>query len=101
VAAFAPLGLFLTGSRQEYVLSIPVVVSITLLCSHLSHGIASIFQTLGARSARNEKSIQQLGLALAVVLWLGFVSIPLAIVTRVYTDPLAEEAEPATEIQSR
>ena len=77
------------------------IVSITLLCSHLSHGIASLFQTLGFRTARNEKTIQQVGLGLAVVLWLGFVSIPLAVVTRVYTDPLAEEGEPVTEIQRR
>ena len=53
-------------------------VGISLLCSHLSHGIASIFQTLGWRSRKSSEVINKLGLALSVVVWLGFLSIPLA-----------------------
>lgn len=93
-------GMVLLGFKNPLV-ALFYIVAITLLCSHLSHGIASIFQTLGLRSARSEKGIQQLGLAVAVILWLGFISIPLAIVTRVYTDPLADDGDPVTEVESR
>jgi succinate dehydrogenase / fumarate reductase cytochrome b subunit len=55
------------------------LIAMTLLCSHLSHGVASIFQTLGLRFKKCESIIQGLSLGYAVVIWVGFVSIPVAI----------------------
>ena len=55
------------------------IVAMTLLCSHLSHGVASIFQTLGLRSKKTAGPIQFISKAYAVVIYLGFISIPLAI----------------------
>ena len=55
------------------------VLAMTLLCLHLSHGFASIFQTLGLRPKKSESSIKHLSLAYSAVIWLGFISIPLAI----------------------
>jgi len=55
------------------------VIAMTLLCSHLSHGVASVFQTLGLRFKKSESVIQGLSLGYALVIWVGFVSIPLAI----------------------
>lgn len=55
------------------------VLAMTLLCSHLSHGVASIFQTLGLRFKKSESVIQGLSLGYALVIWIGFISIPLAI----------------------
>ena len=55
------------------------VIAMTLLCSHLSHGVASVFQTLGLRTKKTAKAIQTLSRAYALVIWLGFISIPLAI----------------------
>ena len=55
------------------------VISMTLLCLHLSHGVASIFQTLGLRPKKSEDAIKHLSLAYSAVIWLGFISIPLAI----------------------
>ncbi len=55
------------------------VIAMTLLCSHLSHGVASIFQTLGLRSKKTAGSIKALAKIYAVVIYLGFISIPLAI----------------------
>ncbi|MCB1230470.1 MAG: succinate dehydrogenase cytochrome b subunit [Verrucomicrobiae bacterium] len=57
------------------------IVGITLLCSHLSHGIASIFQTLGLRSRKSSGFEHKLGLAISIALWAGFLSIPLAVMT--------------------
>lgn len=55
------------------------VIAMTLLCSHLMHGVGSIFQTLGLRSKKAAALIKQLSLGYSVVIWLGFISIPLAI----------------------
>ncbi len=55
------------------------IVAMTLLCSHLSHGVGSIFQTLGLRSKKSASAINFFSKAYASGIWLGFVSIPVAI----------------------
>lgn len=55
------------------------VIAISLLCIHLSHGVSSMFQTLGWRSKRSASLIDNGAKAYSLVLWLGFLSIPLAI----------------------
>ncbi len=55
------------------------VVALTLLCSHLSHGVASTFQTLGFRSQRSKGLIDCFGKAYAVAIWLGFIVVPVAV----------------------
>lgn len=55
------------------------VVAMTLLCSHLIHGVGSIFQTLGFRSKKSASLIQQISIGYSLFIWLGFISIPLAI----------------------
>ncbi len=59
--------------------SIAYIVGLTLLCSHLSHGFASMFQTLGIRSDKTSAVIGKLGWLYALVIWLGFLSIPVSI----------------------
>jgi succinate dehydrogenase / fumarate reductase cytochrome b subunit len=55
------------------------IIAVTLLCSHLRHGVQSIFQTLGWRSKRSASAIDLLSKGYAAFIWLGFVSIPIAI----------------------
>lgn len=55
------------------------VIAMTLLCSHLSHGVASIFQTLGLRSKKARDLIFKLSWAYSLLIWAGFISIPLGI----------------------
>jgi succinate dehydrogenase / fumarate reductase cytochrome b subunit len=55
------------------------VIAMTLLCSHLIHGVQSIFQTLGLRSKKSTSLLQQLSIGYAAFIWLGFISIPVAI----------------------
>jgi succinate dehydrogenase / fumarate reductase cytochrome b subunit len=55
------------------------LIAMTLLCSHLSHGFASVFQTLGLRFKKSEGALRLVSLAYAGVIWVGFISIPLAI----------------------
>ena len=55
------------------------VIAMSLLCSHLSHGVQSMFQTLGFRSKKAQSLIQKFSVAYAVIIWAGFISVPLAI----------------------
>lgn len=59
--------------------SIFYVIAVSVLCSHLGHGVASIFQTLGINSKRSRPLIEQFSWAYSAIVWLGFVSIPTAI----------------------
>lgn len=55
------------------------VVAISLLCSHLNHGVQSMFQTLGLRSKKSAWFLDKLSLGYAAVIWIGFLSIPISI----------------------
>lgn len=55
------------------------ILAMTALCSHLGHGVAAIFQTLGLRSKKSASAIDLFSKAYSAVIWLGFVSIPVAI----------------------
>jgi len=52
------------------------IVAISFFCTHLNHGISSLFQTLGLRSEKTRWIIGKVGIAVTIVLWLGFISIP-------------------------
>lgn len=55
------------------------VIAMTLLCSHLSHGVQSMFQTLGVRSQKSQGFLWAISRGYAFAIWAGFISIPLAI----------------------
>ncbi len=55
------------------------IIAMTFLCSHLSHGVGSIFQTLGLRSKKSAGLIHTISCGYAIVIYVGFISIPIAI----------------------
>jgi succinate dehydrogenase / fumarate reductase cytochrome b subunit len=57
------------------------IVSMLLLCLHLGHGVSSVFQTLGLRNERWRGRLDALAQAYAWFIALGFISIPLAVLT--------------------
>lgn len=63
--------------------SLPVVIAYVVamicLCSHLSHGVASIFQTLGLRSKKTAGLIDVGSKLYTVLIFFGFISVPLSI----------------------
>ncbi|GAA5495053.1 hypothetical protein Rhal01_01223 [Rubritalea halochordaticola] len=73
-----PYGMLVEGFKNPLV-SIFYIIAISLLCSHLSHGVASIFQTLGLRSRKSAGLIDGLAKAYTAVIWIGFISIPIAV----------------------
>lgn len=74
------------------------IVSVSFLCSHLSHGIGSIFQTLGLQTVKTRAAIGRLGVAVSIVLWLGFLAIPVLVITGVLND---KSADPHSETAAR
>lgn len=68
-----------SGGFLQVLVVLFYVTALTLLCSHISHGVASMFQTLGFRSKKSAGLIRSISLGYAVVIWVGFVSIPVAI----------------------
>ena len=55
------------------------VVAQLVLALHLSHGVSSMVQTLGLRSARNAGLVKAAGPLVGAVVLVGNLSIPLAI----------------------
>jgi succinate dehydrogenase / fumarate reductase, cytochrome b subunit len=55
------------------------IVAMGALCLHLDHGIWSMLQTLGWNTARNEPTLQIISRVIAIVVFLGFTSVPVAV----------------------
>lgn len=59
------------------------IVAVGLLAMHLNHGIGSLFQTLGLNSAKVRPLWEKGGVAFAWLIFLGYASIPVAVLTGV------------------
>ena len=55
------------------------IVAMACLCLHLDHGIWSMFQTLGWNNARSTSALQGLSRGVALVVFGGFISVPIAV----------------------
>ena len=63
---------------QVPLISLFYIFSMGLLCMHLSHGFASVFQTLGLRTERSWPLIRAAGYGYAALIFFGNISIPIA-----------------------
>lgn len=75
---FDVYSMMVTGFSHWFV-SAFYILAMALLCAHLSHGFASVFQTLGLRSKRTAKVIKNVGIAYALVIFFGNISIPISV----------------------
>lgn len=55
------------------------ILGIGLLCLHLSHGASSMFQSLGWKNEAYRPFLDKAACALAGIIFLGYISIPIAI----------------------
>ncbi len=78
IAAESPHAMVIAGF-QNWLVVLFYIIAMSLLCSHLSHGVQSMFQTLGLRSRKTAGFLDVLSVGYAAVIWIGFVSIPIAI----------------------
>lgn len=66
-------------SFSSPLLAVSYSVCIVLLMFHLSHGISSLFQTLGLNHSKYNALIRSLGPTVSTLLAIGYLSIPLSI----------------------
>lgn len=79
--------------RPYWYVSAFYIVSMALLCLHLRHGVSSMFQSLGLRNALWRGRLDRVALLIALALFVGFASIPVA--------TLAGVIEPITQAAAR
>ncbi|MFN9777430.1 MAG: succinate dehydrogenase, partial [Candidatus Kapaibacterium sp.] len=57
------------------------ILCVSMVMMHLQHAIQSAVQTLGFRHPRYTPMVLKAGAAIATVLWLGFISIPISVMS--------------------
>jgi succinate dehydrogenase / fumarate reductase cytochrome b subunit len=62
-------------------ISIIYILCVSMVMMHLQHAIQSAVQTLGFRHPRYTPMVLKAGAAIATVLWLGFISIPISVMS--------------------
>jgi succinate dehydrogenase / fumarate reductase cytochrome b subunit len=70
--------MMIVGFRQPIVAGF-YIVGMALLCLHLSHGVSSMFQSLGWKNKAYGPFLDKASRIIAVLIFLGYVSIPAAI----------------------
>ncbi len=65
---------------QDPLILLVYLVSMMLIAFHLSHGLESMFQSLGWSSPRYQPKLKLLANLVAICIFFGFTSIPLAVV---------------------
>ncbi|MFQ3573562.1 MAG: succinate dehydrogenase cytochrome b subunit [Thermodesulfovibrionales bacterium] len=68
-------------SFQKIAISLIYAVGLSALMIHLTHGVQSIFQTLGINNDRIMPKIKALGIFVAIVLLVAYMAIPTAVLT--------------------
>ena len=59
------------------------ILATGLLCMHLAHGFSSMFQTMGLRNKNWRRFLDRSALAYGLIIFLGFASTPVAVLTGV------------------
>jgi succinate dehydrogenase / fumarate reductase cytochrome b subunit len=58
---------------------ISYIIAVGLVCYHLSHGIASMFQSLGWNNREYETRLRVISVGISIVVFLGYIAIPVAV----------------------
>jgi succinate dehydrogenase / fumarate reductase, cytochrome b subunit len=64
---------------QSVWISVFYIIAVGLLCYHLSHGIWSMFQSLGWNNKRSERWLKGFAMLFSIVAFIGYSSIPVAV----------------------
>lgn len=70
---------------QNPAVSLFYILAVALLCVHLYHGLWSMLQSLGWIGPRHSETIKKAAAALAILICLGFVSVPIAVMAGLVT----------------
>jgi succinate dehydrogenase / fumarate reductase cytochrome b subunit len=74
-------GMMIAGFSNPWV-SVFYIISMGLLCLHLSHGVSSAFQSLGIRNKGNVRAIHRVARIAAIVVFIGNCAIVVAVLLR-------------------
>jgi succinate dehydrogenase / fumarate reductase cytochrome b subunit len=66
---------------QHWWINLIYIVAMVMLGLHINHGFWSASQTLGINSASRDKAIKAIGSTLAVVISVGFIMVPVGVMT--------------------
>ncbi len=72
---------------QNYLISAVYIVAMFLVAYHLSHAIFSFLQTLGLNSPRVESTLRKIAYVFSVVIFVGYVSMPVAVLVGIINLP--------------
>ncbi len=78
--------MMITGFSNIWV-SAFYVIGVGLLCLHLSHGASSMFQSIGWRNEAYRPFLEMAAKVVAVLVFLGYISIPVAINLHLLKNP--------------
>jgi succinate dehydrogenase / fumarate reductase cytochrome b subunit len=70
---------------QHWWMVVIYVAAMAALCLHLYHGTWSMFQTWGVNNRRWDLIVRRTATAVAVVVFVGFISVPLGVATHAIT----------------
>jgi len=70
--------MMVTGFSNPFVSGF-YVIAIGLLCLHLSHGVSAMFQSLGLKNHVYAPLLDKFAKGISVLIFLGYVSIPIAV----------------------
>lgn len=69
-----------TAAFHHLPVTIFYIIAMLALCLHLDHGIWSMLQTLGFSTRKNEKGLRALSRIIAILVFLGFISVPVSVI---------------------
>jgi len=72
---------------SDWIISAVYIVGVGLLAYHLSHGVASMFQSLGLNSPAWQVRLNRIAWFFTILLFVGYASIPTAVLTGCLTLP--------------
>ena len=73
---------------QSVPVSLFYILSMALLCFHLSHGVSALCQSIGLRTDGNRSLVDKLAIGLSSAIFVGNCSIPLSVLTGIIKWPL-------------
>jgi succinate dehydrogenase / fumarate reductase cytochrome b subunit len=91
----------MVGGFHVWWVSAFYIIATGLLCMHLTHGVSSMFQTMGLRNQLWRKRLDRFAMITGVVIFLGFAVIPVASLTGILKTtadaPVSEAVEASVE----
>jgi len=75
-------GMVIHGFSNPWI-SLFYIISVGLLCMHLSHGVSSMFQSLGLMTRNNQGLLKCGAKGLSLVIFLGMSSVPIAVLLKI------------------